>query len=187
VTVSGSSAATWFTRLAVAGGLALAWGMCIERRWYVLRWATLPVLAGSAEQPLRVLHLSDLHQLPRQEHRLDFVRRCAEAGPDVVVVTGDLLESDDSIDEVVAALGQIVQGRLGIVVLGAHDYWGAAPKNPAEYLFAPRRRSYGQRLDTQRLINGLTDAGYTLLDNRRETLKTPAGLVDVAGDRKSVV
>lgn len=160
---------------------ALAWGTLIERRWYVLRHVTVPALAGPASQPLRVLHLSDLHQLPGQRHRLDFVRSCLDAGPDMVVVTGDLLESNDSIDEVVEALAEAVAGRVGLAVLGAHDYWGPTARNPADYLLAPQRRSYGRRLDTQRLIDGLTHAGYEVMDNRRTTVKTPAGLIDVAG------
>lgn len=172
---------------AVVGGLgasglaALAWGMLVERRWYALRHVTVPVLSASATQPLRVLQLSDLHQLPGQRHRLDFVRSCLDAGPDMVVVTGDLLESNDSIDDVVAVLGEAVAGRIGLAVLGSHDYWGPTAKNPSDYLFAPERRSYGKRLDTQRLVDGLTGAGYQVLDNRRTTVKTPAGLIDVAG------
>lgn len=176
-----SRAKTWAAATAGAGAAALAWGVAVERRWYALRWATVPVLTSAATRPLRVLHLSDLHQLPGQDHRLEFVRACLDAGPDIVAVTGDLLESDDSIDEVVACLAEAVQGRVGIAVLGAHDYWGATAKNPADYLFAPQRRSYGRRLDTQRLVRGLTEAGYEVLDNRRDTIKTPAGLIDVTG------
>lgn len=165
----------------VAGVAGLAWAAGVERRWYALRHATVPVLTAAATQPLRLLHLSDLHQLPGQEHRLAFIRSCLESGPDVVVVTGDLLESDGSIDEVVAALAEAAEGRTALAVLGAHDFWGPTVKNPAEYLFAPQRRRYGKRLDTQRLVEGLLDAGYEIVDNTRQSVKTPAGLVDVMG------
>ena len=181
MTSSRSPAARFGIGLTVAGAAAVAWGVAIERRWYALRHVTAPVLSPAATQPLRVLHLSDLHQLPGQEHRLAFVRRCLDTGPDVVVASGDLLESNDSIGEVVEVLAEAAQGRVALAVLGAHDYWGATAKNPAEYVFAPERRSYGKRLDTARLVDGLTDAGYEVLDNRRETVKTPAGLIDVVG------
>ena len=164
-----------------AGVAALTWGAAFERRWYTLRSVTVPVLSPTATRPLRLLHLSDLHQLPGQRHRLDFIRQCLDAGPDVVVVTGDLLEADASIDEVVDTLGVAVRDRVGVAVLGAHDYWGATAKNPADYLFRPDRRKYGRRLDTQRLVDGLTAAGYEVVDNQRTTVKTPAGLIDVAG------
>ena len=166
---------------AALASTALAWGVLVERRWYALRHVTVPVLGPEATQPLRVLHLSDLHQLPRQEHRLAFIRSCLDTGPDLVVVTGDLLEADASIPQVVDTLAEAIQGRVGLAVLGAHDYWGATAKNPAEYLFAPGRRRYGRRLDTDRLIDGLTQAGYEVVNNTRLTVKTPAGLVDVMG------
>ena len=160
---------------------ALTWAAAVEPRLYALRAVTIPVLGPAAMRPLRLLHLTDLHQLPGQRHRLEFIRRCLDAGPDVVVVTGDLLEADASIDDVVDTLAEAVRDRVGLAVLGAHDYWGATAKNPADYLFAPDRRKYGRRLDTQRLVDGLTTAGYEVLDNQRTTVKTPAGLIDVAG------
>ena len=171
----------WAGAVGAVGATAVAWAVGVERRWYALRHVTIPVLAPTAVQPLRVLHLSDLHQLPNQQHRLAFVRRCLDAGPDMIVVTGDLLESDDSIDEVVEVLSDAVHDRVGLAVLGAHDYWGATARNPADYLFAPDRRRYGRRLDTQRLVDGLSGAGYEIVDNQRLSVKTPAGLIDVAG------
>lgn len=171
----------WLWAGAGATAAALAWAYAVERRWYVLRHVTVPALRPAASQPLRILHVTDLHQLPDQEHRLDFIRGCLAAAPDVIVATGDLLESDDSIDEVVLTLGDAARDRVGLAVLGAHDYWGAVARNPAEYLVAPHRRRYGRRLDTPRLIEGLSAHGYELVDNRRTTVKTPAGVVDVAG------
>ncbi len=179
--MTASTAQRWAGGIAAATTVGVAWAVGVERRWYTLRHVTVPVLGPSATRPLRVLHLSDVHQLPGQRHRLDFVRTCVQTGPDVVVVTGDLLESDDSIDEVVDVLTEAVRGRVGLAVLGAHDYWGPTAKSPTDYLLAPDRRRYGHRLDTTRLVDGLTDGGYEFLDNRRLTVKTPAGLVDVAG------
>jgi uncharacterized protein len=170
--------------LGAAGGAAAAsllWAYAVERRWYVLRHVTVPALRPAAAGPLRILHVTDLHQLPGQDHRLEFIRSCLAAAPDLIVATGDLLESDDSIDEVVLTLGDAARDRVGLAVLGAHDYWGAVAKNPAEYLFAPERRRYGRRLDTRRLIDGLVAGGYEVVENRRTTVKTAAGIVDVAG------
>ena len=176
-----SAAGRWLGLGAGAAAAGLLWAYAVERRWYVLRHVTVPALRPGASGPLRILHLTDLHQLPNQEHRLAFIQRCLAAAPDVIVATGDLLESDDSIGEVVATLGAAARDRVGLAVLGAHDYWGAVAKNPAEYLFAPDRRRYGRPLDTRRLIDGLSANGYEVVENRRTTVKTPAGIVDVAG------
>ncbi|MBA2530183.1 MAG: metallophosphoesterase, partial [Euzebyales bacterium] len=78
-------------------------------------------------------------------------------------------------------LGAAVAGRVGVAVLGAHDYWGPSLRNPLHYLVARDERRYGRRLQTARLLSGLQAAGYVLVDNRRQTLETPAGPVDVAG------
>ena len=63
---STSNAALRTAAGAVAAGVgALAWGTLVEPNWYALRRFEMPVLApGSA--PLRVLHVSDLHIVPRQ-------------------------------------------------------------------------------------------------------------------------
>ena len=167
---------------AVATGLAtLGWSTLIERRWYALRHAAVPVLRPGASRPLRVLHLSDLHHIAGQLHLLAFVRACADTAPDVVAVSGDLLEEDAAIDDVVDALAAVARDRVGIAVLGAHDYWGSTAKNPFEYFLAPGRRHYGMPLDTVRLIAGLSEAGYHVVHNRRTAVSTPAGLLDVAG------
>jgi predicted MPP superfamily phosphohydrolase len=48
------------TALAAVG--ALAWAT-VEARWYTLREMTVPVLPPG-QDPLRILHLSDLHLTP---------------------------------------------------------------------------------------------------------------------------
>lgn len=165
----------------LAGVASLAWAAGVERRWYTLRHAVVPVLRDPAARPLRILHLTDLHQLPGQQHRLDFVEACARTGPDLVVVTGDLLEADEAIDDVVASLSSALRGRPGVAVLGAHDYWGPRFKQPWLYLTAPAHRRYGRRLDTARLVSGLEAGGYQVVDDRRAGVKTPSGFVDIAG------
>ena len=166
---------------ALFAATSFAWGSLVERRWYVLRHATVPVLDRHAAGPLRILHISDLHQLAHQSHRLDFVRECGHTAPDVVVATGDLLESNDAIDPVVSALAELARGRVALAVLGSHDYWASPRKDPLVYLRNPSHRAYGHRLDTDRLVAGLAGAGYAVVDNQRTCVSTTAGLVDVTG------
>jgi uncharacterized protein len=167
--------------MAGLGAGALAYATLIERRWYTLRHVTVPLLGTAAARPLRLLHVSDLHLLPHQRHRLDFVRSCVDHGPDIVIGTGDFLESDDAIDPVVETMAEVGRGRIGLAVLGSHDFWGARFKNPLDYLLRPHRRVYGKRLNTRRLVAGLTESGWEVLDNRRTLIDTPAGPLDVAG------
>jgi predicted MPP superfamily phosphohydrolase len=169
-------------RAATAAGIGLlAYATLVERRWYALRHVTVPVLRPGAGRPLRVLHLSDLHLLPGQTDRHAFVRRCLALGPDMVVATGDLLGSPDTVDTAVELLGPAAEGRPALAVLGSNDFFGPVPKNPLRYVTSPHHRATGPELDTPRLVGGLESAGWRVLENVRLPVDTPAGLVDVAG------
>jgi predicted MPP superfamily phosphohydrolase len=169
----------------VAGGALLAagcaaWGVGFERRWYVLRSVTLPVLR-SADAPLRILHVSDLHLLPGQRAVRSFLRGCAATGPDLVVATGDLVGSPDCIDDAVALLAEVRGDRPGLVVLGSNDRYAPRPRNPLVYLASPARRPSSALLDTEHLVDGLRGTGWDVVGNRRTCVQTPAGAVDVLG------
>lgn len=172
-------------RLAAAGvGLAtasLAWGAGVERRWFTLRHATVPVLRPEARAPLRILHISDLHLLPGQDGVERFLAACVATGPDLVVATGDLVGSRDTIDAAVGLLAEVRDGRPGLAVLGSNDRYSPVPRSPLRYLTTTSRKPSSALLDTSRLTRGLTSTGWELVDNRRMCLDTPAGLVDVAG------
>src|SRR4051812_7656623 len=167
--------------LGVAGlGAAFVAGCVAESRAYVLRRAVVPVLAPGTPS-LRVLHLSDLHLTPGQRLERQWVRGLAALEPDLVVDTGDNLAHPDAVPSVLHALEPLLE-RPGVFVLGSNDYFGPLPKNPLRY-FVPShraRRLTGARLPTDRLVAGLTDAGWLDLDNRRGTL-------EVAGVRLSFV
>jgi uncharacterized protein len=75
-----------------AGSLVagIGYASLIERNAFVLREATMPVLAPGSS-PLRVLHLSDLHMRPNQRRKQAWLRDLARLEPDLVVNTGDNL------------------------------------------------------------------------------------------------
>jgi uncharacterized protein len=162
-----------------AGAAGLGYAL-LEARAFTLRHFTLPVLpAGS--RPLRVLHVSDLHLVPRQRRKVEWVRGLSALEPDLVVSTGDNLAATDAVPAVLDAYGGLLR-RPGVFVLGSNDYWGPRPKNPARYLL-PRgvgRRIAGARLPTQDLVDGFTGAGWLDLTNA-------GGAIDVAGSRVAFV
>lgn len=169
------------TSLALLAGAGLSWGL-IERRWFALRHQTIPALAplGSAGV-LRVLHLSDLHLQPGDRRMRQFIRQSVRRGPDLVVVTGDILGHPDAIDDAVDALADAIAGRQGVVVLGSNDRFAPTIKNPLRYFRGPSRTPRSMRLDTDRLVVGLKEAGWHVLCNERTTLRTAIGAVDVVG------
>jgi predicted MPP superfamily phosphohydrolase len=163
------------------GVVTLAYAGLIERRWYALRHDTLPLLRPAAARPLRILHISDLHWLPGQWHRLDFGRRCLDAAPNLIVSSGDALEHPDAVDPIIELHAELARHAPVVKVLGSHDYWGPTYRSPIWYFFKEGKRVYGERLDTPRLVRGLQDSGVHVLENQRASIDTVAGPVDVAG------
>ena len=112
-----------------AGGLGYA---ALEAQAFTLRRFTLPVLPAGTPI-LRVLHVCDLHLVPRQRRKAEWLRGLAALEPDLVVSTGDNLAAVDAVPAVLDAYGDLLR-RPGVFVLGSNDYWGPRPKNPARYL-----------------------------------------------------
>ena len=166
---------------ATAGALGLAYATVVEPRWYALRRVTVPgVLAEPTAGPLRLLHVSDVHLLPDQQHRVRFLARLGELDHHLVVATGDLLGGEHAEAATARALAPLTSGgRPGLVVLGSNDYFGPVPKSPTAYLTQPERRIHGPRLDTALLVDELDRVGYRTLLNEATTVATAAGTVAV--------
>jgi predicted MPP superfamily phosphohydrolase len=153
-----------------AGAAGLGYAL-LEARAFTLRRFTLPVLPAGAPA-VRVLHVSDLHLVPRQQGKARWLRGLAALEPDLVVSTGDNLAAVDAVPAVLDAYGELLS-RPGVFVLGSNDYWGPRPKNPARYLLpgGGRRRIVGVRLPTEDLVRGFRGAGWLDLGNRRGELE----------------
>jgi predicted MPP superfamily phosphohydrolase len=166
---------------AAVGVGCVAYGTAIERRWYRLRRVRLP---GVLRRPgtLRLLHVSDLHLVPGQDHRIEFLASLEGLDHDVVVASGDLLGAPDAEDLTAAALAPLTtRDRPGLVVLGSNDLFGPVLKSPFSYFTDPDRRTYGVRLDTDRLLEQLSSFGYTTLRGEATTIDTAAGRIAVGG------
>ncbi|MBO1753766.1 metallophosphoesterase [Allobranchiibius sp. CTAmp26] len=156
---------------ATAGAGALAWASLVERHWYAVRRATLPVLPEGAT-PVRVLHISDLHLVPRQERRIAWVRALASLEPDFVVNTGDNCSDLDAVPAVLRAMEPLLE-LPGAFVLGSNDYFAPTVKNPLRYF--DRSHPRGADMETlelpwRELVSGFTSGGWLDLTNVRRSL-----------------
>jgi predicted MPP superfamily phosphohydrolase len=163
------------------GAAGVAYAGLVERNAFALREFTVPVLpAGSG--PIRVLQISDLHLMPAQARKIEWVRGLAELAPDLVVNTGDNLASTGSVPGALRAMEPLF-AFPGVFVMGSNDYYGPTPKNPARYL----TRRYAQappgrhRLPTEDLRRGMLAGGWTDLDNVRTVLSVAHRSVEVVG------
>jgi predicted MPP superfamily phosphohydrolase len=166
--------------LVAAGGATLAYASLVERNLFTLRRWDVPVLATDAE-PLRVLHLSDLHMTPGQRRKQEWVTSLAATDPDLVVVTGDNLAHPDAVPAALRALGPLLDFP-GAFVFGSNDYTGPVWKNPFRYLL-PAREEYvhGVELPAGDLRDALVRAGWADLNNARTTVKAGGRVIELVG------
>jgi predicted MPP superfamily phosphohydrolase len=168
--------------LTVAGAAAVAWGALVEVRWYTLREVTVPVLPPG-QAPIRVLHLSDLHLVPNQRRKVDWIRDLATLRPDLVVDTGDNMAHVDALPSVLEALEPLLS-TPGAFVMGSNDHYAPVPKNPARYLLPDARRTPvapPQPLPVERLGRELQDAGWRDLTNRRDVVQVDGRTLSLVG------
>lgn len=165
--------------LSGAGLATLAYAGLIERNAFRLREVEIRVLAPGAD-PLRLLHLSDLHLTATQKRKRQWIRNLGRLEPDLVVVTGDFLAGLDTVGPVLDALEPLLS-RPGAFVPGNNDYYAPRPKNPLRYFVPEKNRVFGPALPWGELAGALTDAGWADVTNRRATLKAGDRAVALAG------
>ncbi len=106
----------------------------------------IPNLSGELDG-LRIVHITDLHGATfgaGQERLLSAIR---EAKPDIIAVTGDLVDGPHtSTEPLLAMFAELSKSSAVYFVSGNHDHWGYHAQ----------------------LIQGLQDAGVHVLNNRAE-------------------
>jgi predicted MPP superfamily phosphohydrolase len=156
-------------RLVGSGGVAGA-GLTAYAVWeacaYTLREASVPLLPAGHD-PLRLLHLSDIHMTPAQRRKQQWLRSLADLEPDLVVSTGDNLAHRDAVPHVLEALGPLLVVP-GVFVFGSNDYYSPTLKNPFGYLLPDdgRRAVLQPQLPWPDLQLAFLEAGWVDLTNR---------------------
>ncbi len=159
-----------------AGTAGLAYAAGVEVNLYRLRRYAIPLLDPEA-QPLRILQLSDIHMVPGQRRKQQWLRSLADLRPDLVVNTGDNLSHPDAVPEVLSTLEPLM-AFPGVFVFGSNDYYQDSRLNPAKYLrpgdrsHAPRRKRAEN--DWPALQAAFSKAGWLDLTNTRSTLDLPS-------------
>lgn len=159
---------------AVAGTALLGYALW-EARQFVLRRVDLPLLPRGAD-PLRVLHLSDIHLTPGQQPKIEWLRGLRDLRPDLVIDTGDNIAHRDAVPVLLDALGPVLEAP-GVFVFGSNDYYSPTLRNPLKYLLPDdgKRRTDVPQLPWRDLRERLTGHGWLDLTNRAGRL-TVGGL-----------
>lgn len=150
--------------LTAVGG-AGAWAF-VEPHLPVLRRRDIAVLPHGAA-PIRLLHLSDLHLLPRHTVRAAWVRGLARLEPHLVVSTGDHLSSTEALPLLVGTLAAF--DAPGYFVPGNNDYY--SPRAPVPWRYFSAEGALQHRvpdLPWPEAAAGLVEAGWTDLTHVRK-------------------
>ncbi|TDE89240.1 metallophosphoesterase [Occultella glacieicola] len=149
----------------------LGWAL-LEAQAYTVRRVTVPVLPAGAPD-VRVLHISDLHLLPSQRRKIEWVRALAGLRPDLVVNTGDNMAHQNSMPAVLEALAPLLKVP-GVFVMGSNDYYEPVLRNPARYLRDDPRNPNAPKapsLPARALGQAFVSAGWADLTNTRAQVR----------------
>lgn len=103
---------------------------------------------GADLEGYRIVQISDLHNAKFGKHNQKLVDRIRECEPDMIVLTGDLVDSNHTnVDRAVQFVDEIVKICPVYYVTGNHEYW----LEKSEY---------------DELMDGLASAGAVILDDQ---------------------
>ncbi len=172
------------TSKALAIGAATGLGALVyahlETKRFTLRRIKIPILAPD-QAPIRLLHISDLHMVPGQKTKSEWVRSLATLNPDAVVATGDFLSHEDGVPSALEVLDPLMD-LPGAFVLGSNDYYAPKPINPVKYFSGPSRPTFSRpMLDWEPLAQGMTSHGWLDLTNTQVDWKVDGRLISIKG------
>lgn len=100
----------------------LVWASFVEPHWYHLRRIKI---SGQKKihKPISILHLSDIHFIKNPGSKRRFFQRLSMLNPDLIFLTGDIIDNNDGIDTAVQMISGL-RARYGtFLVLGNHEYY----------------------------------------------------------------
>lgn len=166
--------------LAALGTGVAAWSL-YEARDYQRSFHHLNILPEGFE-PIRILNISDLHLMPSDDKKVEFVRDLVELKPDAVFLTGDQLASTKSLPTLLRALNPLA-GIPGAFVYGSHDYHAPVWKNPLGYVIPPLAGEDKDHEDLphREMADALRDSGWIDLRNSRSTITVAGQEISLVG------
>ena len=171
--------------LAITGALGLStitWGALQTRDFRVVDYSLELLEPGTLQgrESFNILHVADLHMIPGQRKKVEFVQALAELEPDLVVNTGDNLSDMDGVPWVLDALGPLLDVP-GVFVFGTNDYWAPQPVNPTKYLLDQKREPSYVDLPWEGMRAAFIERGWQDATHQRLEFKASGLRLAVAG------
>jgi predicted MPP superfamily phosphohydrolase len=171
--------------------LALSFGvvLCnyIENRGFTETFYNASSL--KVDNPIRVIQISDLHNCSFGKGNQKLIERVKKLKPDVILCTGDMVESSDSNLDSVIALGKGLSGVAPLYFIYGNNEVKTVydvPLNQKEldekFGFTDENRDETALLNLpDPLEETLSDAGFTVLKNKKDTITVGTTKIDVFG------
>lgn len=179
--ITRSPAVTAVAAAASLGAAAAVWGVGIERHLFTIRRATVPILEPGSD-PIRVLHISDVHMAPWQRRKQAWIASLTSLDPDLIVNTGDNLGHADGLRGIRAAFAGF-RGIPGVFVHGSNDHTAPSPRNPLRYFTGPsKKHPTSEPLDTDGLDTFLSSTlGWQDVNNTATSIDVRGHRIDMFG------
>lgn len=177
-----------FTCLIVAGATALVSVNYIENRQF--KESFYMVSSQKVNESLRVIQLSDLHNCSYGENNSKLIDRVEKLKPDIILFTGDSLDSGEaSIDDVVELCSTLTQTAPVYYIYGNNEverYYDVSLSQEEldeKFGFADDADRDPKQLTaiTDELEQALENAGVRVLKNESDTIMVHSTPVDVYG------
>ncbi len=169
----------WWLFLILFAVVLTAWAFFLEPRWYVLRTVKIRQVK-KLKHPITILHLSDIHFIKKIGHKKSFFQRLSMLNPDLIFVTGDVIDCDDGISTAAQYLSGL-RARYGtFLVLGNHDYYDYRTWDNISYHLMLQKNS-PHRNDAERFVKAMQQIGVKVLVNESVEFNVHGAQVLIGG------
>lgn len=164
-----------------AGAATAAWAATVGVHDFRVRYVSTRALAPGSN-PIRVLHLSDIHLAPWQHRKIEWLQSLVDLQPDLIVNTGDNVGHPQVLTELRTALSPLA-GIPGVYVHGSNDHMAPSPRNPLRYFLGPSKsHKEPTPLDVDAMDAFFADdLGWHVLDNTALTMQVVGNRIDFLG------
>ncbi|OGW89969.1 MAG: hypothetical protein A3A73_04165 [Omnitrophica bacterium RIFCSPLOWO2_01_FULL_50_24] len=155
------------------------WSFLVEPNWPRLRRVSL---RGQRKlvHPISILHLSDIHLVGTSGFKHYFFQELSMLNPDLIVVTGDVIDHDSGIETARKYLSGL-RARYGTyVILGNHDYYDYHIIDNIRYYTGFGKKGLHEN-DVHRFVQAMNGIGAHVLVNDSVELKIHGNPVLICG------
>ncbi len=159
--------------------LLILWASFVEPHWYHLKRVKIQG-QKKLHKPITILHLSDIHFIKNPGSKRRFFQKLSMLNPDLIFLTGDIIDHDDGIDTAVQMISGL-RARYGIfLVLGNHEYYNYTWIDNVRYHLGLGKTAVG-RNNVTRFVSEFKKIGVHILINESMKLEVHGTSVFIGG------